>query len=128
LKLEIYSYGTAIEKIVVTSDPSPITGDGPNFTESNLLTVIGQTYLTDGTDPTYPLSGFDYLTSKNGLKANSWYSFHIYPKDNSEISRTYTEEAFVLSVVGSTGNNYVMWNFANDEDEYSSTFRSKVKY
>ena len=118
LGIRLEENSSAIDKLYISDDNDPMSGNGPDFTDSPFITVHMQVYETDGVDtPTNPLKIYDFKNTIDEIAVDDWYNFNISVIDSSISVNFMGRFALVMSSSGGSDDNYVIWELV-DNDEY----------
>lgn len=107
----------ALDKVYLDSGFTSVSGSGPDSDESPYVTIHLQLYEADGQYPLTALDVYDFKTTIDKVTTDDWYNFSLQPIDSSIDIDFEGSYALVLSSSGSSDDNFVVWEFV-DNDEY----------
>jgi hypothetical protein len=114
LGIRIKENGALLDKLVISQDATTPTGDGPDFTESQFVTLHLKVHTVVDNVPSEPLEMYAYKTTLDEVEFDEWYNFRMQLLDSPVGDSQY---ALVLAVSGSNPTNFVIWELV-DNDEY----------
>jgi len=107
----------SLDKIHISQEAETVLDTGPGYDDSPFITVHLQVYEVSGNEPTNPLEVYTYKNSIEEVKDDDWYNFSLEPIDSSVFITFDGTYALVMSTSGSHRENFIVWEFV-DNDEY----------
>lgn len=118
LGIRLKETSLSLDKIYLNDQNTTVSGVGPDLTQSPFTTLHLQVYESDGTSPTTSLDIYDFKTTIEEITIDDWYNFSLTPLDKNASITFDSSYALVLSASGGSSDNYVVWDFV-DNDEYT---------
>jgi len=120
LGIRIKENGAAIDKIYIDASNTIPFFEGPDYGESPYVTVHMRVYDSNGTNPNNSLFIYDYKNSIDQIVQSDWYNFNIRALDSNHgftSANNFTGSYFfVMSSSGTTHDNFVVWEMADNDD------------